>query len=192
MGRKSKLTDAQWDQIQKRLLAGELPADLAREFKIDRAAITRRFSQQLNTVKSVAKQIVSAEEALYDLPVAQQLITISLANDLRAISRHLAGAGVKGAATAHRISAMAHAQTEFLDDTDTTGETNVPILKSINMLTSVANDAAKIGLNLLAANKEMATAAFDDEREKEERANQAMPVDPIEASIAYQKMIGGK
>jgi len=56
----------------------------------------------------------------------------------------------------------------------------------------VANDAAKIGLNLLAANKEMATAAFDDEREKEERANQAMPVDPIEASIAYQKMIGGK
>lgn len=152
MGRKSKLTDKQWEEVGKRYLAGERPADLAREFGIDRAGITRKFSQRVTNVKAVANQILSAEEKLLSLPVAQQIEVISLANELRAISMHLAGAGKYGAATAHRLSGLAHSQVQKIDDADPLE--SIEALKGVSALTRLANDSAEIGLNLLKANKE--------------------------------------
>jgi hypothetical protein len=155
MGRPSKLTDAQWDTIKKRLAAGEKAADLSREFKVSKTAISHRVSKRIETIKTVANQLVSAEEALRSLPLSEQLLTISLADDLRAISTHLAGAGKYGAATAHRLAGIANAKVQEIDDAAPLDEKSMEALKGVAVLTKLANEASTIGVNLLAANKEV-------------------------------------
>lgn len=155
MGRKSSLSDKQWCEIESRLIAGEKAAQLAIEFGINRAAISRKFSQQIATVKSVANQIVAAEDALKSLPVAQQISAINLADQMRAISGHLAGAANYGAATAHRLSGIANAKVLLIDDGAPLSPASLDELKGIAVLTRLANDAAAIPLGLLKANKEL-------------------------------------
>lgn len=57
--------------------------------------------------------------------------------------------------TSHRLSAIAHLQTDRIDEAGTLEE-NTEALKSVMALTRGANDAAAIGLNLLNANKDAA------------------------------------
>jgi len=154
MGRPSKLTDAQWEAIGKRLLAGESAAALAKEFGVDRAAVTRRFSQRNATIKNVANQIVETERALSFLNASEQIAARSLADDLKAISEHLAGAARFGAATAHRLSGIAHSKAAEIDDAQPLNEESIGALKGIAALTKLANESSEIGVNLLRANKE--------------------------------------
>lgn len=159
MARKSSLTDKQWSDIECRLLAGEKAASLAKEFSIDRAQISRKFSQQHTKIKHVANQIYEADVALKNLPVAQQNKALSLVDELKAISTHLAGAAKYGAITAHRLSGIASQQIDKLDDTDPTGAESMETLRGIAALTEVANKSAQTGLNLLSANKDAAKSA---------------------------------
>ena len=152
MGRPSKLTEKQWAEVERRLLAGEKPAALAKEYGINRAAMTRKFSQHVKTIKHVANQIFETDVALKSLPVARQLAAISLADELKAISGHLASAGKYGAMTAHRLSAIAHSQSDKIDDVDPMA--NSEVLTGIHGLTKMANSASEIAINLLRANKE--------------------------------------
>ena len=155
MARPSKLTDKQWADIKKRLLNGEKAADLAREFKVSKASVSTRITKRLETVKAIAHQLISAEDALRKLPISEQLETISLADQLRSISNHLAGAANFGAATAHRLSGIAHGKVAEIDDAKPLNEESMESLKGIAVLTKMANDSSVIGLNLLTANKEM-------------------------------------
>lgn len=154
MGRKSKLTDNQWAQIGKRLLAGEKASALAKEFKVSPATISERFSKSIGNVKIVANQIVAAEDALKSLPVSEQVSAMSLVNELRAISMHMAGAAKFGAATAHRLAGIAHGKVQEIDDAQPFEEKSMESLKGVAVLTKLANDAAVIPTALLNANKE--------------------------------------
>lgn len=58
-----------------------------------------------------------------------------------------------GAATAHRLSAIANSQVAKVDDADPSK--SMDMLRDVAVLTKMANDASTIGLNLLSANKEM-------------------------------------
>ncbi len=165
MGRPSKLTDAQWEVIKSRVAKGEKPADLAREYKVSKAAVSNRVSKRIETIKTVANQMVSAEQALRSLPVSEQLITISLADDLRAISTHLAGAAKYGAATAHRLSGIANAEVQKIDDAAPLSAQSVESLKGVSALTRLANEASVIGRDLLAANKDMKRKGEGEEPE---------------------------
>lgn len=158
MGRPSKLTDAQWETIGKRLLAGDSAADLSREFGVSKAAISTRFSKRNETIKSVANQIVETERALSFLNVSEQIAARSLADDLKAISEHLAGAARYGSATAHRLAGIAHGKAAEIDDSQPLTEQSIESLKGIAVLTKMANASSEIGINLLRANKE----AIDD------------------------------
>lgn len=154
MARPSKLTDAQWELIGKRLLSGESAAKLSREFGVSKAAISVRFSKRNETIKSVANQIVETERALSFLNVSEQIAARSLADDLKAISEHLAGAARFGAATSHRLAGIAHNKVAEIDDAKPLNEESLASLKGIAVLTRMANDASEIGLNLLRANKD--------------------------------------
>lgn len=160
MGRPSKLTDAQWEEIKARLAKGEKAADLAREYKVSKTAISVRVSKRAETVKTVANQMLAAEQALKSLPIAEQLAAVSLADELRAISTHLAGAGKFGAATAHRLAGIVHEQVSKVDDAEP--EKSLAALSRVSTLTKMANEASQIGLNLLNANKELAKLAHED------------------------------
>lgn len=154
MGRPSNLNEKQWEEIRKRLLAGEKAADLAREFKTSRSAISTRFSKRIETVKSVANQLVEAEAAVKALPFSEQVAVYQVAEDLRAISMHLAGAAKYGAATAHRLLGIANAKVHEIDDAAPLDPASVESLKGIAVLTRVANDSAVIPTALLNGNKE--------------------------------------
>jgi transposase-like protein len=164
MGRNSKITDQEWDQVEKRLLDGEKPADLAREFGVNRSAITRRLAQKNATTKTVANQLVKAESALRALPIAQQIATLNLADQLRSVSSHLASAANYGAMTAHRLSGIANSKAAMIDeDTVLLSESGTDTLKQISALAKISNDSAEIGLNLLKANKEVVDGLNKDE-----------------------------
>jgi hypothetical protein len=157
MGRKSKLTERQWEAIGKRLLEGEKARALAREFGVSEATIRGRFSAQVAEIKTVANQIVATESALKALPISAQIAAHDLAAQLRSISGHLAGA-----ATAHRLSGIAHAKVQEIDDAKPLDSESIESLKGVSILTEMANKASVIGLNLLSANKEMVKAGMQD------------------------------
>jgi hypothetical protein len=152
MGRPSKLSESQRAQIEKRLLAGEKAADLAKEFKVHRSAISRGVAQPLQNVQNAAGKVFEAGIVLSELPVAQQGKALNLAATLASISGHLAAASNYGAMTSHRLSGIANGQVDKIDDADPMKSDEA--LKAIAVLTKIANSSAEIGLNLLRANKE--------------------------------------
>lgn len=161
MGRPSKLTDKQWDEVQRRLLAGEKASYLAREFKVSPATISNRFSKRTETIKTVAQQIVATEQALTSLPLSEQVQAVTLAGKLRSISMHMADAANYSAATSHRLAGMAHILTAEIPDGPLTEEAKVKI-KDVVALQRSANEAANIPLNLLAANKDSVKLVTQD------------------------------
>lgn len=154
VGRPSKLTDKQWEQIGKRLLAGECAAELAREYGISKASVSIRFSKRNETIKDVANQLVATERAMSFLNVSEQMAARSLADDLKAISEHLAGAARFGAATSHRLAGIAHGKLADIDDAAPLNDESRTALRDIDVLTKMSNGASEIPLGLLKANKE--------------------------------------
>jgi hypothetical protein len=69
--------------VARRLLDGERPADLAREFGISKAAMSERYSAQVRAVRAVAHRLMEADEALRALAPLEQLAALRLADDLR-------------------------------------------------------------------------------------------------------------
>ncbi|WP_272970659.1 helix-turn-helix domain-containing protein [Comamonas terrigena] len=152
MGRKSKLTEKQWQEIERRMLEGEAVRKLAKEFGVSEATIRARKSTQVEEIKSVANQIVATERAVMALPISAQITAHNLASKLRAISDNLASAAQYGAQTAHRLSALANSEVDKVDDAQPLK--SIESLKGVAALTKLANDSAHVALNLMAANKE--------------------------------------
>jgi hypothetical protein len=151
MGRKSKLTLKQWGEVEKRLLAGEGARAIARDYTVTDAAIRLRFTSTHKTVKDVANQLLSADRALKSLPISSQLLALNLLDELKAVSAHLVSAARLGASTAHRLAGIANEEVGKVVDL----EKSVGSLRHVAILTKMSNDASVIGLNLLAANKEV-------------------------------------
>lgn len=158
MGRKSKLTDKQWEEIRKRLLMGDKASALAREYGVGVSRISERFSAKINELKTVADRVVKAESAIKTvhnevmaLPISERIAVLALADDMRTISTHLSGAARYGAATAHRLAGIANAQVDKIDDMNPMESQE--ILQAISALTKMSNESAKIGIDLINASK---------------------------------------
>lgn len=154
MGRPSKLTDAQWEAIGKRLLAGESTSALAREFGVSKGAVSSRFSKRTETIKAVANQLVATDRAMANLNVSEQMAARSLADDLKAVSEHLASAARYGSATAHRLLAVAHGNAAKIDEADPMNAGSIEAMRGMAAMTKLANDSSEIAVNLLRANKD--------------------------------------
>lgn len=185
MARPSKLSPEQWLAVERRLAAGEGVRDLAREYGISPAAVSKRgVSNQTKQVQAVAKQLAEAQTALAELPVRQQYVAVSLAEKLRNISDNLAAAAQYGAQTAHRLSALANSEVAKVDDADPLK--SVDSLKGVAALTKLANDSAGIALNLMAANKEQIRAI-------NEEAPRRRIIDPSKLSDqALEELLGAR
>lgn len=152
MGRKSKLTEAQWAEIESRMLNGESRTSLGKEFGIAESSIREKFKGQTDTIKVVANKMADAALALRSLPIPAQITANSLARKLIDISENLASAAMHGSATAHRLNALANSEVSKVDDADPLK--SIKQLRNVGVLTKLANESASIGINLLAANKE--------------------------------------
>jgi hypothetical protein len=154
MGRKSALSERQWEEIEKRLLAGESASSLAREFGVGKSTISERSAKRVARVKAAASLMVQAETTFAALDISEKISARSLADELKEISAHLASAARFGSATAHRLSGIAHAKVQEIDDAKPLDAESMETLKGIAVLTRMANDASTIGVNLLSANKD--------------------------------------
>lgn len=163
MGRKSKLTDAQWAEIERRMLVGGSTRALAKEFGVGEATLRGRKSAQVAEIKSVANQIVTTERALQALPISAQIHAQNHASRLRALSDNLLNAASLGAATSHRLAAIANAEVQKLDDSNPFEPKSLEALRGVAVLTKLANDSAAPGLNILAASKDAIKAANEGE-----------------------------
>lgn len=172
MGRKSSLTPEQWVGIERRhLIGGESIRALAKEFGVNEAAIRRKISPHKSAdegadkspkpLRELAQAKVQAESTIRNIsaqvatmPMARQQTFNDLTAKLSNISGHLASAAEYGAATAHRLSGIAHAKVAEIDDAKPLDDESLAALKGIAVLTRMANESSEIGLNLLRANKE--------------------------------------
>lgn len=170
MGRPSKLSPSQWNELHRRLLAGETARSLGREFGVSEAAIRKKYganhsvSAQSAQVRSAAIKLAEANNALEALPAAQREVAMNLSDKLRSISSSLANAAELGAKTAHRLQALSNAEVSKVDDAEPMQ--SIDNLRNVGVLTKLANDSAAIALNLLAANKESVKRLNDDEEEE--------------------------
>jgi len=160
MARPSKLSPQQWADIERRMSEGERASDLAREFEVHPSQITRRVSQVSQQVRNVAQKVADAQSALAELPVRQQYSALSLAEKLRNLSASVASAAELGAMTGHRLHALANSEVAKVDDADPLK--SIETLKSVGVLTKLANESLVPALNLIAANKD-AVKRLNDE-----------------------------
>ena len=148
MGRPSKLTPTQWEEVGRRLARGETLQSLSREFGVGVTTISERFREFPKTgIRRLANELAT-------LPPQAQAAAVNLADELRAISVHLAGAAKYGASTAHRLAGIANSKVQEIDDAAPMTDESFDALKGIATLTRMSNDAANIGLNLLNANRD--------------------------------------
>lgn len=164
MGRKSKITPEQWADIGKRLLEGETPSDLGREFGVGESTIRSHFErkgQKTQTIQAVAGKLFEAEHAQKDaeaslksLPMEGQVAALTLFKRLKNISDNLACAAENSSATAVRFTALANTEAQKVDDALPMGKKSADSIKASMVLTKAANEAAHIPLNLLSANRE--------------------------------------
>jgi hypothetical protein len=184
MGRPSKLTDNQWEQIQKRMLGGESASELAREYGVTEGAIRKKVSTKIVQIKTIAKQMVEVESIYEALPINTKIAVRTLADELKEISMHLASAARYGAATAHRLAGIANEKTDDLDPADII---DMNRLREIAALTRTANEASNIGINLIKANQE----AIKQSAEKEMSSVPRRIVSKEDAARAYMELISG-
>lgn len=150
-GRQSALSEGQWERIFKRLIKGEKAIDLAAEFGVSKGLISQRFSKRMAEVKAAARDLADAEAKLAKMSLPDQIVTRTLADELKAVSMHLVSAASYGARIAHRLNGIAFEQAEKVDDADPVKSTKE--LQNVAVLTKIANGSAEIGLKLLGANR---------------------------------------
>lgn len=144
---KKKITEAQWDEILNRQLSGESMRSIAKDYGITEGAIRKKIGTHSKQIKSVANQIVKVERTFEALPFGTQIKVRTLADKLKAISNHMAGAAEYGAATAHRLSQIANAQVEKIDAVNP--EQSMTELRTIASMQDTANKAAMIASGLI-------------------------------------------
>lgn len=162
MGRKKTLTTDQISEIERRIVNGESRRKLAEEFKVSEAAIRRYVTTRPDEIKKVANQILVTEKDFASLPISSQIVALNLADELRAISSHMAGAGKKAAMLSHRLIGLAHIESDKIDSADIGA--SMETIKAVSALTKMANDAADIPLGLMAANKDRVPIEDQDDK----------------------------
>lgn len=155
MARPSKLTPAQWAEVDRRQSEGEGVRKLALEYRVSPATISKRgVWKQSGRVQLVAQKLADAQSELAGLSPPQQYLAMSLADKLRNISDSVASAAELGAKTGHRLHALANSEVARVDDAQPSAPESMKSLQTASVLTKLGNEALAPAMNLLSANKD--------------------------------------
>jgi Helix-turn-helix domain of resolvase. len=151
MGRPKALTEEQIEDAKKKHVGGESISSIAKRLGVARATVRDVVVARAAEIKEVANQIIATEERFNALSLSGRLEAIELADELRAISRNLAGSARHSSMTSFRLSAIAGKQVDKINVDDPMESQEV--LQCISALTKMSNDAASLPLSLLNLNK---------------------------------------
>jgi hypothetical protein len=164
-GRKSKLTDAQRDDIRRRILAGEQCASLGREYGVDDKVIRRLKSlpsKDGNTVRVPVKSVKDAahksmQNDLSD-PIIRPLLDImgqkdrdlfyAHKADLMEVAMQLNMTARYSAQNAHKLSRMAQAHLSKINEESPNDDGGRELLNDAMMYQDAANESSKVPLKL--------------------------------------------
>lgn len=150
MGRPSKLTPVQWEEIRTKLMRGERASHLAKQYGVGVARISERFSKSTEKLKAIANQVVDANAAVSKLTVPEKVAVSKHVELLEQMQRHLLHAGNYGAATAHKLNMHADQKMEAYDPTlPVTHPTNAQIANDVMVLGRLANESSVIARSML-------------------------------------------
>ena len=169
MGRPSKLTPAQWEEITQRAAKGESISALAREFKISRPQVSDRVSDSRRQVKSIVSQIV-------ELPISLQRVVSTLVEVEAAKRQNAEIVGTGGLAIAARLTVLAQGKMDAM--------TKLPAaedLRDVAAAAQVINSTAAVGLAQLNAVKGTAPHGPDTTEAK----------DRLRAMVERRKALSG-
>jgi transposase-like protein len=164
MGRKSKLNEKQWAEVQRRLLDGEAIRALAREFDVSEGSIRAQKSKRVETIKAVAKQVVETECAIKKLDFDAQCAVNDYASRLRSISSNILSAAHSGSIVSAKMAKIAEMQAEKINEDDPMESQEQ--LQAISALNKLGIDAASIGLNLMKLSAESPLLKDTDKKER--------------------------
>lgn len=158
MGRPSVLKPHIKTEILRRLAMGEKAPDLRKEFKLTETTFRRNFSEAATKVREVATALATAEAAFEELPVSAQVTARDLANRLKGISMSMAQASEIHASNAKKLARMAQTTLDGVDPQSVALglESADEGIKRVMRLTTVSNEASRMPMGLMQANKEAA------------------------------------
>lgn len=164
MGRPSKLTEKQWDEALKAVLNGESQRSVAARYGISNVGLRKRLGSQSLQVKETANQIAIANTMLDKLPVNLKMYAQEMAYGLQAISNNLLRSAKHGAESSAKLAAMAALQLDQIKDVENPMD-DQDKLQAFGGLTKMAIDSAKLGVDLINANKKGVDAIQEDDEE---------------------------
>lgn len=147
-GRPSRLTEAQWQTVGRRLAQGEGVRALAREFKVSPSIISNRFSKHVPELKTLAARIAQDELDLEGLTLSEQTTVRRIADDLKLTASNLGKAAVHGSQAAMHLFTKAAQHTQRLKDDLQTDEL-IKAVETIHAIARAGNESAKPALALL-------------------------------------------
>ena len=177
MGRKSKLNEKQWAEVQRRMLDGEPIRALAREFGVSEGSLRAQKSKRVETIKEVANQVVATECAIKSLDFDAQCAVNDYASKLRAMASNLLSAAHSGSVTSARLAAIAEKESQKINPDEPMESAEQ--LQAIAALNRLGNDAAAIGLQVIKLNQD----AIKDVGDKKERRKFGIKLRVEDASL---------
>lgn len=153
----AKLTQRQWDNIEKAMLEGKTAYELAKKYGISRQAIEQKFSCSVKRVKEVANQIVEAEINFKNLAKNEQISCINFAEEKLAISANLARGSRLSSMTFSTMAFLANHKAESIDPDDI----NPDDVNEVARLQRTANEAARMPIELIKVTKDEAIEPDD-------------------------------
>jgi hypothetical protein len=154
MGRPSKLTPAQWQEVERRhLVDGESIRSLAREFGVAHNAIFVRIGPKTKSKKAIANQVAQAEIALASLPPIEQISVRQLADEIKSLALSSTQFAHTNMRTAKHLANVAAASAKKIKPGDIV-DGSTPALRSVAAAMAVANEASKAGLSVLSITRD--------------------------------------
>lgn len=147
---KSKLTAADWVDVDQRLQLGEAATVVAKSYGITEGAIRQHFGPlKKDKVQRVAVKILEARQAKKVLAPILQVKAESLADQLEELSKVMMNTARAQSDTALRMAQIAKAQALQID----VDNPNIEMLRDVHALIDTSNKASSQGLELLKINK---------------------------------------
>ena len=161
MGRKSKFTDKQWEDVDRRLLEGESARSIARDLDCSEAIIRARKKTRVEKIKDAANQVVAADRALKALDLPAQRTALTFAQKLQAMGDGLAEAGMLGAQNAADLKYIGRVELSkaLAELQGGNVAAAAAALERVKQLGALANDEADIAVRLTTAQKDQVKKA---------------------------------
>ncbi len=159
MGRKSALSDAQWEDVDRRLLEGDAARAIARELGVSEAIIRARKKTRVEKIKDAANQVVAADRAVKALDLPSQRIALTFAQKLQAMSDSLAEAAMLGVGNAVHLQRLGQAQLSKVTAANL-GQSGAE-LAAADKLADMANTQAEIAVRVVSAQKDQVKKAHE-------------------------------